>query len=106
MSNEQAYARAIYDDIYSIYEQSRRDFDIFATEVKRKYKLKQIMLVCKMFSIEHICIENQEGYYGYSSCRMCYDIKHGWSVLSSEIMFTKICDLFIAFTPATEYILK
>jgi hypothetical protein len=96
-------ARAIYDDIYSIYEKSRGKFYTFATTVIRKYKLHQIMLVCKHHSITHTCIN-----YEYSPC-YCKDANGhapSWYTSPDTIMYSKIRDIFIAFTPSTEYILK
>jgi hypothetical protein len=108
---KEEYARAIYNDIYSIYEQSLGNYHTFATEVTRKYKLHHIMLVCNQFSITHSCIKTLEQHndycYSYYYCHCCEILNDRWSVSSKNIMYEKISDIFIAFKPPEpEYILK
>jgi hypothetical protein len=99
-------ARAIYDDIYSIYERTSTneypgDYLHFATTVIRKYKLHQIMLVCKHHSITHTCINRP---YSICYCKNAYG--NALATLPDSIIHIKIRDIYVAFTPSTEYILK
>jgi hypothetical protein len=110
-SNEE-YARAIYEDIYSIYEQTS-NYDcpvnklLFERDVTRKYTLSQIMLVCDLYSITHKCRNANAMYY---TC-MCLSVKRDIKLSDTWIntrrtMYIKLMDIFVAFTPSTEYILK
>jgi hypothetical protein len=93
MNNKQA--KAIYDDIYSIYEQNSTNYFLFEGEVRQKYTLTQILLVCNIYNVTNV-----KGNKYVHNCHV-HDPWVEWSLLKNAIS-----DIFIAFTPSNEFILK
>ena len=98
-SNEEE-VRAIYDDIYSIYE--RTMYHNFIDLVIEKYTLSQITLVCERYLITHTCIKER-----YIICYCYKKPNDGWSNVSPQkVKRDKIRDIYEAFKLTPEYILK
>jgi hypothetical protein len=93
--------RAIYDDIYSIYERHSDNHKRFVQLVNFRYNYSQILLVCERYSITHDCDHN-----AIKECYCCCEKYNRWYNSQYTAMHIKLMDIFIAFTPATEYILK
>jgi hypothetical protein len=103
--SKEEYARAIYDDIYSIYEMSTTSYFHFEQIIRRKYKFWHIVLAYKYHFIKHKCITCNDLTYFSCYCKRCPN-GQWWSASSEIATQTILRDMFVAFMPATEYILK
>jgi hypothetical protein len=93
------YVRTIYDDIYSIYERHSDNHKRFVQLVNFRYTYSQILLVCERYSITHDCNHN--------TIKNCYCENYNrWYKSQYTAMHIRLMDIFVAFTPSTEYILK
>jgi hypothetical protein len=68
--------------IYSIYEQSSDNYYYFERKIRQKYTLTQILLVCNIYNINRVRYDNP------------------------KIRWSRIADLYYAFEPPNEFILK